>query len=70
MSKNVVVTILTGLGMVCGTILGGIFIIHKDNVKIVEKAFTEPVNKCVDLMEKYVEHEIKQEDEYKKSMTE
>ena len=59
MSNNV--TILAGLGMVCGTILGGLYITHKDNKKMIEKVY-EPINKMVDVMEKYVDHTIKEDE--------
>lgn len=65
MSKNVMVTILGSIGMVCGTIISGIFIVHKDNKKIIDRIY-EPIDKMVNIMEKYVDNEIKQEDEFDK----
>ena len=59
MSNNV--TILAGIGMVCGTILGGLYITRKDNVKLVDKIY-EPLNKLADCGVKYIEHEMKQDD--------
>lgn len=65
MSKNVMVTILGSIGMVCGTIISGIFIVHKDNKKIIDRVY-EPIDKMVQIMEKYVDHTIKEEDEFDK----
>ena len=39
MSKSVMATILGGIGMVCGTVVGCFYISRKDNVKLIDKVF-------------------------------
>lgn len=69
MSKTEMATILGGLGMVCGTVVSCFYITRKDNMKIVEKIY-EPVNRLVDICDKYVSHDLKEDEEFEKIMNE
>lgn len=61
MSKSVMATILGGIGMVCGTVVGCFYISRKDNVKMIDKVY-EPINRSVDLFETYLKHEMDESD--------
>lgn len=69
MSKTEMATILGGLGMVCGTVVSCFYISRKDNMKIVNKIY-EPVNRLVDICDKYVSHDLKEDEEFEKIMNE
>lgn len=69
MSKTEMATILGGLAMVCGTVVSCFYISRKDNMKIVNKIY-EPVNRLVDICDRYVEHDLKVEDDFRKDMNE
>lgn len=69
MSKTEIATILGGLGMVCTTVISCFYITRKDNMKIVEKIY-EPVNRLVDICDKYVSHNLKEDEEFEKIMNE